>query len=53
MIKFSKGHYFGIAILLLLVGVLQISFYWFTNQSTNNDVGLSKEDKIGYYNKMM
>lgn len=45
MIKFSKGHYFGIAILLLLVGVLQISFYWFTNQSTNNDVGLSKEDK--------
>lgn len=45
MIKFSKGHYFGIAILLILIGMMQLYYYWSNNQSTSNDVDLSKEDK--------
>ncbi|MES2862618.1 MAG: helix-hairpin-helix domain-containing protein [Bacteroidota bacterium] len=45
MIKFSKGHYFGIAILLTLIGLLQISFYWFNNQSSSDAVSISKEEK--------
>lgn len=45
MIKFSKGHYFGIAILLILVGLLQISFYWYTNQSSSENVNLPEEEK--------
>lgn len=45
MIKFSKGHYFGIAILLILVGLLQISLYWFNNQSFSEDVNLPQEEK--------
>ena len=44
MIKFSKGHYFGIAILLILIGLLQLSLYWFNNQSSD-EVNLSKDDK--------
>lgn len=45
MIKFSKGHYFGIAILLILVGLLQLSFYWYTNQSSSKNVNLPEEEK--------
>jgi DNA uptake protein ComE-like DNA-binding protein len=45
MIKFSKGHYFGIAILLALVGLMQISFYWFDNQSSSNVINLPQEEK--------
>lgn len=44
MIKFSKGHYFGIAILLTLIGLLQLSLFWFNKQSSD-EVNLSKEDK--------
>jgi DNA uptake protein ComE-like DNA-binding protein len=45
MIKFSKGHYFGIAILLILVGLLQISLYLFNNQSSSDNVDLPQEEK--------
>lgn len=45
MIKFSKGHCFGIAILLALVGLMQISFYWFDNQSSSNVINLPQEEK--------
>lgn len=45
MIKFSKGHYFGIAILLALVGLLQISFYWYSNQVSSDAVNLPQEEK--------
>jgi DNA uptake protein ComE-like DNA-binding protein len=45
MIKFSKGHYFGIAILLALVGLMQISFYWFDNQSSSDVINLPQEEK--------
>ena len=45
MIKFSKGHYFGIAILLILVGVLQINLYWFTHQPSSENVNLPQEEK--------
>lgn len=45
MIKFSKGHYFGIAILLILVGVLQINLYWFTHQPSSENINLPQEEK--------
>lgn len=45
MIKFSKGHYLGIAILLILIGLMQIVFYWFTNHSASNEMNISIEDK--------
>lgn len=45
MIKFSKGHYFGIAILLILVGLLQINLYLFNNQSSSDGVNLPQEEK--------
>lgn len=45
MIKFSKGHYFGIAILLALIGVMQVCFYLFNNQSTYLENNGSKEDE--------
>lgn len=45
MIKFSKGHYLGIAILLILIGVMQVCFYWFNNQSSSDVISISKEEK--------
>lgn len=45
MIKFSKGHYFGIAILLTLIGVLQVCLYWFNNQSSEVENAISVEEK--------
>lgn len=45
MLKFSKGHYFGIAILLFLIGIMQVCFYWYTNQSDADEVSQSKEDQ--------
>ena len=45
MIKFSKGHYFGIAILLFLIGMLQFSFFWFNDQALDNVTNLSTEEK--------
>jgi DNA uptake protein ComE-like DNA-binding protein len=43
--KFSKGHYFGIAILLFLIGMLQFSFFWFNDQALDNVTNLSTEEK--------
>ncbi len=45
MLKFSKRHYFGIAILLALIGLLQLSFYWFNNQSSSDEIKISQEEK--------
>lgn len=45
MIKFSKGHYFGIAILLFLIGMLQLCLYRFNNQSPKREIDLSQEEK--------
>lgn len=45
MLKFSKGHYFGIAILLILIGILQFCIYWFNNQTTSIAITLSQEEK--------
>lgn len=45
MIKFSKGHYFGIAILLALVGLMQLSFYWLDSQPSSDAINLPQEEK--------
>lgn len=45
MIKFSKGHYFGIAIMLALIGLLQMCFYWYNNQSSSDEISVSVDDK--------
>lgn len=45
MIKFSKGHYFGIAILLILIGLSQACFYWFNNQSSSGEISVSQDEK--------
>ncbi len=45
MLRFSKGHYFGIAILLTLIGLLQLSFYWYNNQRFSEVITLSQEEK--------
>jgi DNA uptake protein ComE-like DNA-binding protein len=45
MIKFSKGHYFGIAIMLTLIGLMQLSFYWYNNKSSSDEINLSNDDK--------
>ncbi|SEP81030.1 ComEA family DNA-binding protein [Flavobacterium urocaniciphilum] len=44
LLKFSKTHYLGIAILLFLIGALQFLIYWNTTSATDN-VELSKEEK--------
>ncbi|NHM00872.1 ComEA family DNA-binding protein [Flavobacterium difficile] len=45
MIKFSKGHYFGIAILLALIGVTQVGFYLFNNHYANIGNSTFQEDE--------
>lgn len=45
MIKFSKGHYFGIAIMLALIWLLQMCFYWSNNQSSSDEISVSVDDK--------
>ena len=45
MWRFSKGHYFGIAILLLLIGLLQLFFYLIDNKISSDDFVLSQEEK--------
>lgn len=44
LLKFSKTHYLGIAILLFIIGALQFLIYWNTTSATDN-VELSKEEK--------
>ena len=43
-LKFSKGHYFGIAILLLLLGIMQLLVFW-NNNATSEVVQLPKEEQ--------
>ena len=45
MIKFSKGHYFGIAILLALIGLLQVGLYLLNNQPSSDEITISSDDK--------
>lgn len=45
MIKFSKGHYFGIAILLALIGLLQVCSFWYSNPSDSDEINVSSDDK--------
>lgn len=45
MLRFSKGHYFGIAILICSIGLLQLFIYWFNNQKDTTSLDLTQEDK--------
>ena len=45
MLRFSKGHYFGIAILICSIGLLQLFIYWYNNQKESTYLDLTPEDK--------
>lgn len=45
MLRFSKGHYFGIAILICSIGLLQLFIYWYNNQKDTTSLDLNPEDK--------
>jgi DNA uptake protein ComE-like DNA-binding protein len=45
MLRFSKAHYFGIAILICSIGLLQLFIYWFNNQKDTTSLDLSQEEK--------
>lgn len=45
MLRFSKGHYFGIAILICSTGLLQLFIYWFNNQKDTTSLDLTPEEK--------
>ena len=45
MIKFSKGHYFGIAILLALIGLMQVCFYWLDKSTSPNEINITSDEK--------
>jgi DNA uptake protein ComE-like DNA-binding protein len=45
MLRFSKGHYFGIAILICSIGLLQLFIYWYNNQKDTTALDLTQEDK--------
>lgn len=45
MLRFSKGHYFGIAILICSIGLLQLFIYWFNNQKDTTSLDLTPEEK--------
>jgi DNA uptake protein ComE-like DNA-binding protein len=45
MLRFSKGHYFGIAILICSIGLLQLFIYWFNNQKNTTSLDLTQEEK--------
>ena len=46
MLRFSKGHYFGIAILICSIGSLQLFIYWYNNQKdTTSFAALTQEEK--------
>jgi DNA uptake protein ComE-like DNA-binding protein len=45
MLRFSKGHYFGIAILICSIGLLQLFIYWFNNQKDTASLVLSQDEK--------
>ena len=45
MLRFSKGHYFGIAILICSIGLLQLFIYWFNNKKDTASLVLSQDEK--------
>ncbi|WP_396148353.1 ComEA family DNA-binding protein [Flavobacterium sp.] len=45
MLRFSKGHYFGIAILICSIGLLQLFIYWYKNQKETTSSDLTQEEK--------
>ncbi len=45
MLRFSKGHYFGIAILICAIGLLQLFIYGFNNQKDTTSLDLTQEEK--------
>ena len=46
MLRFSKGHYLGIAILICSIGLLQLFIYWFNNQKdTASFATLTQDEK--------
>lgn len=45
MLRFSKGHYFGIVILICSIGLLQLFIYWFNNQKGTTSLDLTPEEK--------
>ena len=46
MLRFSKGHYLGIAILICSIGSLQLFIYWYNNQKdTTSFAALTQEEK--------
>ena len=45
MLRFSKGHYFGIVILICSIGLLQLFIYWFNNQKDTTSLDLTPEEK--------
>jgi len=45
MLRFSKGHYFGIAILIGCIGLLQLFIYWYNNQKDTTSLELTQEEK--------
>ncbi|WP_396198847.1 ComEA family DNA-binding protein [Flavobacterium sp.] len=45
MLRFSKGHYFGIAILICSIGLLQLFIYWFNNQKDATTFDLTADEK--------
>lgn len=45
MLRFSKGHYFGITILIGCIGLLQLFIYWYNNQKYTISLDLSQEEK--------
>ena len=45
MLRFSKGHYFGIAILICSIGLLQLFIYWFNNKKDRASLVLSQDEK--------
>lgn len=45
MLRFSKGHYLGIAILIGCIGFLQLFIYWYNNQKGTTSFELTQEEK--------
>jgi len=45
MLRFSKGHYFGIEILIVCIGLLQLFIYWYNNQKGTTSFELTQEEK--------
>jgi hypothetical protein len=45
MLRFSKGHYFGIAILICSIGLLQLFIYWYNNPKDTTSLVLTQDEK--------